>query len=289
MPRQMARVLAAFLAVSRNALAAFLTVSRNAFAAFLVALAFATPAAGWGPAGHDAVARVAAQRLTPASQKQVAALLSGQPMWEVAVWADEVRTSTHRHTNTWHFTNIPIASSGFSRTRDCRQGDCVVGAIERLAAALRDRSRPRIERQEALKFLIHFIGDIHQPLHAANAGDRGGGDRTIAPVGGSTNLHFAWDGGIIQSQNANAASLAATANRWLRTQTESTLSGGSPVEWANESFRIARDVVYIQVNGDNAILGAERFEAMRIIEKQIALAGLRLAALLNRVLAPSTT
>jgi hypothetical protein len=257
--------------------------------ALLAALAYAAPAFAWGPAGHEAVAQVAAQRLTPFVQKQIATLLGGQPMWQVSTWADEVRTTTHPHTNTWHYTNIPITSTGFTRARDCRQGNCVVAAIERLEAALRDRSRPRTERQEALRFLIHFVGDIHQPLHAGDSGDRGGGDRTIAPIGGVTNLHFAWDGGIIRSQNGSAASLASAAMAWLRTQVDGTLAAGSPADWANESHRIARDVVYAQVKNDNAIAGTERFEALRIIEKRIALSGIRLAAVLNRALGASGT
>jgi hypothetical protein len=255
----------------------------------LLLIVLAAPVSAWGPAGHEAVAQVAAQRLTPLVQKQVATLLGGQPMWQVAVWADDVRDTTHRHTNAWHYTNIPITSTGFARARDCRQGNCVVAAIERLETVLRDRSRPRTERQEALKFLIHFVGDIHQPLHAGDSGDRGGGDRAIAAIGGSTNLHFAWDGGIIRSQNANAASLASAANAWLRTQGDRAPAVGSVIDWANESHRIARDVVYVQVKGDNAIAGSERFEALRIIERRIALSGMRLAAVLNRALGAAGT
>jgi hypothetical protein len=255
----------------------------------LAALLISTPAAAWGPSGHRAVAQVAAQRLTPAAQKAVAALLRELSMSDVSTWADEVRNTTHKESNTWHFTNIPVTSEGFNRTRDCRQGNCVVGAIERLEVVLRNRMKPAVERQEALRFLIHFIGDIHQPLHAANAGDNGGGQRTIVPVGGAGNLHFAWDGGIMQDQNRSIAALVGAANRWLKTQTESSLAMGSPTDWANESFRIARDVVYPQVKGDNAIAGAERQDAIRIIEQRIARAGVRLAAVLNRALAPTVT
>ena len=262
---------------------------RSSLVSILMLMALAPTAFAWGPAGHEAVAQVAAARLTAFVQKQVATLLAGQPMWQVAGWADDVRDSTHRHTNAWHYTNIPITSTGFTRARDCRQGNCVVAAIERLEAVLRDRTRPRTERQEALKFLIHFIGDIHQPLHAGDSGDRGGGDRAIAPIGGATNLHFAWDGGIIRSQNASTASLASAANAWLRTQAAGALTIGSVIDWANESHRIARDVVYAQVKADNAIAGNERFEALRVIERRIALSGLRLAAVLNRALGASGT
>ena len=249
-------------------------------------LSSAVPAFAWGPVAHDAVARVAAQRLTPAAQKEVSSLLGGQSMSEVAVWADEVRNTTHTQTTAWHFTNIPLTSAGFSRSRDCQQGNCIVAAIERQLATLQDRNRPRVQRQEALKFLIHFIGDLHQPLHASDSRDRGGNDRMVAPVGGTTNLHAAWDSGIVQSQGRTSSSLAANAMAWLQTQRESDLITGTFADWANESLRLARDIVYVQLKGDNAIVGGERQEAVRIIEKRLARAGVRLAHVLNRAFAP---
>jgi hypothetical protein len=235
------------------------------------------------------VALIASTRLTPATQKEVAALLGNESMEDVAVWADDVRDTTHPRTASWHFTNIPISSNGFRRTRDCQQGSCVVAAIERQEAILRDRTRPRLARQEALKFLIHLIGDVHQPLHAGDAGDRGGNLRMIVLIGGADNLHGAWDSGIIQAQGQNAKALASAANSWLQTQTESLLTSGSAVDWANESYTIARDVVYPQVKTDNAITAPERQEALRIIHKRIARAGVRLAAVLNRAFVVSGT
>ena len=241
----------------------------------VVMLSSAGPAFAWGPAAHDAVARVAAQRLTPAAQKEVSSLLGAQSMSDVAVWADEVRNTTHTQTTSWHFTNIPLTSAGFSRSRDC-QGNCIVAAIERQLATLQDRTRPRVQRQEALKFLIHFIGDLHQPLHAADSRDRGGNDRSVAPIGGATNLHAAWDSSFVERLFGG-----------LQTQRESDLVTGTFADWANESLRLARDLVYVQVKGDNAIVGGERQEAVRIIEKRVARAGVRLANVLNRAFAPA--
>jgi hypothetical protein len=251
-------------------------------------LALPFPAFAWGPAAHEAVATLAAERLTPATAKEVAALLGRESLVQVSVWADEVRNTTHTHTTGWHFTNIPITSSGYRASRDCPQGSCVVAAIQRQEAILRDRTRPAAARAEALKFLVHLIGDIHQPLHAADAGDRGGNNREIEMVGGSRNLHAAWDSGIIQSRGSSTRALVTAANQWLQTQTESTVAGGSAEDWANESYRLARDITYAQVRGDNAITGPERVEALRIIEKRIARAGVRLAAVLNRAMALAT-
>jgi hypothetical protein len=251
-------------------------------------LALPFPAFAWGPAAHEAVATLAAERLTPATTKEVAALLGRESLVQVAVWADDVRTTTHKHTTGWHFTNIPINGSGYQASRDCPRGNCLVSAIQRQEAILRDRTRPAAARAEALKFLVHLIGDVHQPLHASDAGDRGGNNREIELVGGSRNLHAAWDSGIIQSRGSSTRALVTAAKHWLQTQTEATLAGGSTEHWANESYRLARDIAYVQVRGDDAITGPERVEALRIIETSIARAGVRLAAVLNRATALAT-
>jgi nuclease S1 len=255
----------------------------------LAALSATGPAMAWGPAGHQAVAQVAASRLTPDVQKQVAMLLGGQTLPDVAVWADDVRETTHRHTTPWHFTNIPVTSSGYSSARDCRQGNCVVAVIGRQEAVLRDPTRGRLQRSEALKFLVHFLGDIHQPLHAGDAEDRGGNERRIVQIGNAVNLHAAWDSGILQSNKRTTATIVAAANAWLKTQQEPVIARGSAIDWANESHRISRDVVYAQVRGDNAIVGAEQQQALRIIDERVARAGVRLAAVLNRALAVAKT
>jgi hypothetical protein len=250
----------------------------------LAALSMTAPVIAWGPAAHQAVAAIAAPRLTADVQKQIATLLGGETLPQVAVWADDVRETTHRHTTPWHFTNIPVTSSGYSSARDCRQGNCIVAVIARQEAVLRDRTRPRQQRTEALKFLVHFVGDVHQPLHAGDAEDRGGNERRIVQIGNAVNLHAAWDSGILQSGRRTTATIVLAANAWLKTQQEPLIARGSPVDWANESHRISRDVVYPQLKGDNAIVGAEQQQALRIIEERVARAGVRLAALLNRAL-----
>ena len=251
-------------------------------------LAFPLPAFAWGPAAHEAVVTLAAERLTPATTREVATLLGRESLVQVAVWADDVRSTTHKHTTGWHFTNIPINSGGYQASRDCPRANCLVTAIQRQEAILRDRSRPAVARAEALKFLVHLIGDVHQPLHASDAGDRGGNDREIELVGGSRNLHAAWDSGIIHSRGSSPRALVTAAKQWLQTQTESTLAGGSAEDWANESNRLAKDIAYVQVRGDDEITGPERVEALRIIEQRIARAGVRLAAVLNRAMALAT-
>lgn len=252
----------------------------------LSAVALPVPAHAWGPVGHMAVARLAESRLTPVTRRAVTQLLGGQSMADVAVWADEVRSAGRPETAPWHFVNIPVSSASYSAARDCRTGDCVVARIERFEKILGDRTKSTAARQEALRFLIHFAGDVHQPLHAADNRDRGGNQRMLTPIGNADNLHAAWDAGILQA-TGGGRTLVANADAWLRSQTESPLTGGSPADWANESARLARDRVYPQV-ADNAIDRMEARADLQVIEQRVALAGVRLAALLNRAIAAAT-
>jgi hypothetical protein len=237
----------------------------------------------WGEVGHRAAAELAEQRLKPEGRAVVAGLLGGQSMADVAVWADEVRSTTHRHTDRWHSVNIPIDASGYRAARDCPPpGECVLVALPRLEAQLGDRTRPREERREALMFLVHFIADMHQPLHVADRGDRGGNETKMSPVGGTDDLHRAWDSGIIQASNHTAASLVAAANRWLRRRQEPPIGSGRYDDWAREGLWISRQVVYPQA-ADHRITRHERQIAIATIEERIARAGVRLAAVLNRI------
>jgi hypothetical protein len=131
--------------------------------------------------------------------------------------------------------------------------------------------------------MIHLVGDLHQPLHAGDNSDRGGNDRSVKPIGGSGNLHGAWDSGIIIASGLNVETLCSAARKWLRTQNVKTLSKGLYGDWAMESAVLARDAVYPQVNGDNVIDDGERKAALGLIEQRIAAAGVRLAAVLNRI------
>lgn len=258
----------------------------------LLSLIPVADAGAWGPDGHLAVARVAQARLTPAAQAAIAALLGRQSIVDVAVWADEVRNTTHPQTYNWHFTDVPLEAAGFQRSRDCRpnpeKGDCSVAALERLTATLRDPTQPQDARREALMFIVHIVGDIHQPLHSAERRhDRGGNDVQIAEIGLAKNLHAAWDSGIIRASGKDDRLLAAAAEQWLSSQNAAALAQGSFVDWTNEGHVLARTVVYPQA-ADLRISNAERVDALRIIEKRIARAGVRLASVLNQAF-PATT
>jgi hypothetical protein len=249
----------------------------------------ATDVWAWGTDGHRAVARVAEARLSDKARTAVQALLGTETLVDVANWADGVRGTTHPATFNWHFTDVPINVRRFNRARDCRldpeKGDCSVAALERLTAILRDTSKSEVERREALKFIVHIIGDIHQPLHSAERDHDEGGNLVNVTVNGETvNLHQVWDRRIIALAQENETTLTRHAEDWLKSQNERVVASGSFIDWTLEGHDISRDIVYRHAD-DHVIDAAERAEGIRIIRKRIARAGVRLAAVLNRAFA----
>jgi len=163
------------------------------------------PALAWGPEGHEVVAALAAANLTPSARAQVSALLGGDSMIVLdANWADEIRTDQPQ-TAPWHYVNIPLNAPGYDPRRDCADGRCVVAQIERNEHVLADRSASKAARADALRFLIHFIADVHQPLHAA---DNGGNAFTVFLRGKHTNLHHVWDNDVVDIFGRDAGAVA---------------------------------------------------------------------------------
>jgi hypothetical protein len=134
----------------------------------------------WGGEGHRIVAEIAEQYLEPGAARQIRELLAidnETTLSDVASWADQIRPQ-RRETAPWHFVDIPVSAQRYDAPRDCRSDDCIVARLEQFIAALRQDSSkpPSRERLEGLKFVVHFMGDLHQPLHVSDNGDRGGGD-----------------------------------------------------------------------------------------------------------------
>ena len=162
------------------------------------------PAFAWGSEGHRIVAEIAEQYLEPTTARQVRDLLALEnetTLAEVSTWADHIR-GRRRDTARWHYVDIPIrppagTPAGYDASRDCPRGDCVVAAIERFTDTLRDKSASPGDRLEALKFVVHFVADVHQPLHCADNGDCGGNDVRVSFLGQHMTLHAVWDSGIL--------------------------------------------------------------------------------------------
>ena len=266
----------------------------------LAVVASAPSLAAWGPQGHRLVARIAEGRLTPVARQNVRWLLDGIPLADVASWADE-QVDALRQTGPWHYVNIPNAAAGYDRDRDCprqpntaagaradRWRDCIVDRILYSEQQLTDTTLDRAERATALKFLVHFVGDIHQPFHALADG-RGGNDVPVTFFGAGEcgegrrapcQLHGIWDSGLIGRRRLNDQRYLAALDGVVQTRAKKG-AAGTPAEWARESHDIARSAL-LRANAD---VGETYYATyIGIVDERLAIAGLRLALVLNRSL-----
>ncbi|MFC5490456.1 S1/P1 nuclease [Dokdonella soli] len=249
-------------------------------------LAFAPALAhAWGNAGHRIVAELAEQRLSPTARAEVHRLLAAtrdRSLADVATWADDLRDDPPQHvfaraTAPLHYVNFSTSSCRYDPPRDCPGGRCVVAAIERYARVLGDRSRSDTERAEALRFVVHFVADAHQPLHAGYRRDKGGNRYQVQLRGRGTNLHAVWDTPVLANRRLG---WRAYATRLARAPLPAAT--GTPAQWAEESCRATRDDgIYPHGHAiDDAYLARMR----PLAERRVRLAAARLATLLNREL-----
>lgn len=307
----------------------------------------------WGDKGHRIVARIAWANLTPAARTKIASLLTNDSFLDVcrddqhlpvannadqfvciATWADKVRNE-RKNTTHWHFVDIPRDAQTYLASRDCKEdaqfGDCVIQEVERAFADLSNQQTNATDRAEALKFLVHFIGDMHQPLHDATdtrdqeaiangeKTDRGANLKFVTWLGKETNpfndnweLHAVWDTGIIQEVDPQEVHFANALLQAL-TAAEKASSNVSPasvhwastlhptlVKWAEDSHAIAVNQAYKTGPQDMNSIATDSKSHKRyhrfhldnqylnanapVVKKQLRLAGVRLAKVLNEAL-----
>lgn len=253
-----------------------------AVAALATALACAPPAFAWGPRGHAIVARLAEAQLTPqarAAAAQLLALQGARHLADVASWADDLRDTDpalFERTRRLHFIDFHSTDCLYDPPRDCRNGECVVAAIAKYSAILADRTAPSPERAQALAFVVHFVADVHQPLHADYRHDAGGNRYQVRWEGRGTNLHRVWDSLLLDSAHLSAARYASE----LLDARTPVAAGGTPAVWAEESCRLDRDG---GVYPASRFIGADYVARERpVAEMRLRQAGARLAELLNR-------
>jgi len=244
------------------------------------------PAWAWGPQGHEIVALIAGQHLSGTARAEVAQLLGGGAMLvHDSNWADEIRDQ-RRDTSSWHYVDIPLTARFYDPRRDCRDGDCVVAQIEKNVRVLANRRLGTGARREALRFLIHFTADLHQPLHAEDNDDRGGNQIRVTIGRQRATLHRIWDSGVVEALGRDTTAVANGIERSLSPQERKAWAQGTQVQWVNEAHAIARDWIYPPLQGRHELRlprdYAERQAA--ITRMQLAKAGLRLAFLLNSTL-----
>jgi len=236
----------------------------------------------WGDFVHRVIGRVAAQQLSPSAQQKVHTLLGNQTLADVSNDADKWRES-RPETSPWHYVNIPFAATTYLRDRDCPQDNCVIAIIDRYRTTLADRSRERSARKEALIFLVHFVADLHQPLHCIDNNDRGGNDVAVTFFGEPATLHSVWDFGLLAHARLKESTYVKRLQKMIATRNMEKLQRGTITDWALESHALAKAHAYqLPPNGE---IGSNYYNAnIPIVDNQMAKAAVRLARVMNDAL-----
>ena len=301
-----------------------------------------SPTRAWGCKGHETVALIAEKHLSPEAKEFVFTLLKenpvdpnlkrycgsavNDPMGDASTWADDIRNE--RHNGPWHYIDIP---RGTTRSADggdlapyCGDAGCVTEALTAQIAILKDKSAASAKRTEALRYIIHFVGDLHQPLHSTTNDDQGG---NCVPLkyfrrkpqehnhGYSPNLHNVWDSAILErdAEGADSHEYAARLDETYASSIEQWQKAGIHIDdWIWESHDYAEKNVYGPLTPkvaveqpqpvhactddnnigarllDEHITVAQRYQdqAAPIVERQLTIAGIRLAAILNAAANP---
>ena len=252
----------------------------------LVASMRPSPALAWGRIGHRVAARMAESRLTPAARDAVHAILGpGVSLADVSTWADGQREIEESYR--WHFVNVPISADRYD-SRYCSPKGCVVNKIEDCRRILQNSQAGRPQKQQALKFLIHLIGDLHQPLHVGDNNDQGGNLLQVRFFGVGSNLHRLWDSQVMERHTKNEKVWLWDFDFVANPKMVSEWSKGTTADWATESLHIAREA-YRVPGGDKwmrsgARLGNDYYRfALPVIRAQLAKAGIRIAFVLNAI------
>jgi hypothetical protein len=266
---------------------------------------------GWWETGHQTVARVAAAHLTPAARAKVAEILDvpdtqaavAEALVKASTWADETKNETK--TGDWHYIDLTLQDRKSDIPLRCKDDNCAPARIALFSAQLANRpADARWSQLDALRFLVHFVGDIHQPMHAISDADLGGNcERLDPPIDTARNLHALWDGGIIKAMDMDDKALAASLEQETR---PTDVERGNEDDWTWESHKIAMKDIYakLHVPTEPPIFPANCGEApatitefhpqidslyvdsmKRVVREQLLAGGLRLAKLLNQAFA----
>lgn len=247
----------------------------------------------WGQNGHRIVGQIASEHLTPKTRKALLPLLGGDLLAEVGTWADEMRSDPaefwQQHSTRWHYINVAAPKdfdAGHYHTPQTKEEvKDIYGGILRCIAALKDKNTPLAERQFYLRFLVHLVGDIHQPMHTGRAEDRGGNAIAVKFFGELTNLHSLWDTELLESKNLSFSEFST----FIDTQDKNLINTyltSSPADWLAESMALSATLYEgaKPIHNKPAELSyGYIYQQLPVAEQRLLQAGIRLAGLLNSI------
>ena len=234
----------------------------------------------WGSTGHRTIGVIAEKHLTKKTKKQIEKLLQGESLAFVSTFGDDIKSdSRYKKFYTWHFVNFPF-NTKYEDSDKNPNGD-IVNGINKCIAILKDKNTSQEDQVFYLKFLVHLIGDLHQPLHVGRAEDKGGNDIQVRWHNKGTNLHRVWDSNMITSWNMSYTELANNARNLNKQQIEN-IKKGTVLDWTYESQKLAIKVYNSAKIGEK--LGYRySYDHFKTVRSQLQKSGIRLAKVLNDI------
>lgn len=258
-----------------------------AFRCLVLSISLITSSASWawGQTGHRITAEIAQARINGKTSAEIELILGRQGLAETATWPDDQRSNPEpfwqKEASPWHYVTLPDGQQPTDMVSP-PEGDAST-ALVRFAEIVRDRQKPREERALALRFIIHIIGDLHQPLHVGNGTDRGGNDVKLTWFGEPSNLHSVWDSGMIDRQNLSFTEYAARLEQRLTPEQTLNWWDARPQTWIAESATL-RNGLYPPANDQPAALGYNyQYQHLPAVETRLLQSGIRIAAYLDKL------
>jgi hypothetical protein len=234
----------------------------------------------WGQTGHRTIGKIAEPYLKNKTKRKIAEILDGQSLALVSTFGDDIKSDDrYDNLNTWHYVNMPFEVD-YQHSEKNTDGDLVTG-IEKCKSVILDENATKEEKAFYLKLLVHFIGDLHQPMHVGRKEDKGGNTIQVQWFGSGTNLHSVWDTKMIESFNMSYTELAENVDE-VSKETVANLQKGTIIDWVNDTHIYAKKVYESTEVGEK--LGYNyMYQYFSLTQSQLQKGGIRLAKVLNEL------
>jgi len=248
--------------------------------------ALPSPALAWGKTGHRVVAALADAQLSGLARAHVKELLGVESLDEAATWPDDMRSAPgqfwQKTATPWHYVTL----NGIVYDHAPPEGDAL-DALNRYRATLQDPNANIADKQLALRFIVHLVGDLHQPLHVGKCCDKGGNEVKVKWFGRDLNLHSVWDSALVEEEQLSFTELAAKLQRHTSNADVLAWWDINPRDWISESAQL-RETVYPERNRKDPKAPPELsygyvYKYTPLMEQRLKQAGVRLAAYLNDI------
>lgn len=234
----------------------------------------------WGVTGHRTIGEIAEKYLSKKAKKQIDNLLQGQGLAIASTFGDEIKSDDkYDKYYTWHFVNFPFDTK-YEQSEKDKRGDIVMG-IEQCINNLKNPGTSEKDKVFYLKFLVHLVGDLHQPLHVGRSEDKGGNDIKLLWHYKKSNLHRVWDSDMIEFYNMSYTELSSNAKSLSNAQIQN-IAAGTVLDWTYESQAMAKKI-YASAAQDDKLSYDYSYKHFDLVRSQLQKSGIRLAKILNEV------